>query len=107
MAFQVEEVQEALLNSGEKLIVEAVRGDYYWSSGLDKKTAVTTDPDHWPGLNMMGKILMKIRKEMRDEMTTGGFTLVEYKNTLKRKISQESAMIRNNATKTKVNGITP
>ena len=77
---QVPEVKEALLNSGDRVIVEAVPRDLYWSCGLDKEAAAKTDPNFWPGENQMGKIYMHIREVLRSEMEENEYVMVKSRN---------------------------
>jgi len=53
-AMQHAEVRNALLNTGGELIVEESIDDYFWGSGKDGT-----------GQNQTGKLLMKIRDELR------------------------------------------
>jgi hypothetical protein len=48
------DIQTILLDTGEELIVEDSPTDYYWGCGQDKS-----------GQNQLGKILMKVRQEIR------------------------------------------
>ena len=48
------ELQALLLSTGEEELVERTTDDYYWGCGTDGT-----------GKNMLGKILMEIRKELR------------------------------------------
>ncbi len=68
---QVEECQEKLLETGEKVIVEAVPTDRdkYWGSGMGKEATLHTDRNAWPGDNTMGEILMKVRQNLREELS--------------------------------------
>ena len=61
------ELKEALLKTGGSLLAEASPEDRIWGIGLDRLEAAETDPDDWPGQNLMGIILM----ELRDEFRTG------------------------------------
>ena len=49
-------IQEILLATGDDLIVENARSDYYWGCGTDGS-----------GKNKLGEILMKVREILRDE----------------------------------------
>lgn len=51
---QNKEICEILLSTGEEKIVEKTTNDYYWGCGRDGC-----------GKNMLGKILMEIRKELQ------------------------------------------
>jgi N-glycosidase YbiA len=50
------DIQEILLETGDELIVEDSPIDYYWGCGQDKT-----------GQNQLGKILMKVRQEIRQQ----------------------------------------
>lgn len=49
------DIKAILLGTAEKLLVENAPGDYYWGCGADGS-----------GLNMLGKILMQVRSELKD-----------------------------------------
>jgi N-glycosidase YbiA len=51
---QHDELRELLLSTGDEEIVEHTTNDAYWADGGDGG-----------GLNMLGKILMEIRAELR------------------------------------------
>lgn len=50
------DIQKILLDTGDELIVEDSPVDYYWGCGRDKT-----------GQNQLGKILMKVRQEIRQQ----------------------------------------
>ena len=52
------DIQQILLDTGDEEIVENAPSDYYWGIGADGS-----------GKNMLGKILMEVRGELRDERT--------------------------------------
>lgn len=52
------EIRAILLNTGEREIVENAQGDYYWGCGKDGT-----------GKNMLGKILMEVRADLRETYT--------------------------------------
>lgn len=58
--------RDDLLNSGNKVIIEALP-DPWWGCGLPYNIAVTTNPDYLPGKNNLGKLLMELRSEMRND----------------------------------------
>lgn len=62
----VREFYLAVLDAKE-IIAEAVAGDRYWSAGLNKSVALTTPPEMWPGKNVMGQLLMELRKELLNQ----------------------------------------
>ena len=54
-------IKQKLLNTGNKILVEASPYDNIWGIGLSKGKAMTTTPDNWQGTNLLGKALMEIR----------------------------------------------
>lgn len=48
------DIRDILLGTGQEELVENARGDYYWGCGADGS-----------GRNMLGKILMQVRDELR------------------------------------------
>ena len=52
------EIAEALLATGEQALVENSNYDYFWGCGRDRR-----------GENMYGKVLMKVRDRLREELT--------------------------------------
>ncbi len=60
---QVPEVRRELLERHrDAYIVEAVRGDLFWSCGYDKRRAASVHPTLYPGRNEMGRIWMRVRE---------------------------------------------
>ena len=59
------ELREALLKTGNSILAEASPKDLIWGTGLDRTAAAQTDPQNWPGQNLMGKILTELREEFR------------------------------------------
>ena len=64
---QVLGVKEALLDTKDRIMAEAVQSDVYWSCGLTKDAARVTDPAKWPGQNRLGKLWMKLRQELQED----------------------------------------
>ncbi len=105
---QVKGVRECLLATGNKVIAEAVPGDGFWSCGLSKTNATKTDPQHWPGKNVLGKLYMELRDEIIEE-EKNDFRKVTSKSesrSAKRKPSSDST-IGNATAKVRDNGTTP
>ncbi len=50
------DIKNALISTGDTNLVENAPGDYYWGCGADGT-----------GLNMLGRILMEVRQQLRDE----------------------------------------
>ena len=62
------EFRDALLSSGDEILVEAL-ADPYWGCGLPYHIAITTNPDHYTGSNKLGLLLMELRSEMKKDPT--------------------------------------
>lgn len=58
---QNNELQEKLLSTYPKKLVEASPNDLIWGIGLHESQAKTIDPTKWPGKNLLGQILTNIR----------------------------------------------
>ncbi|EPQ55536.1 DUF1768-domain-containing protein [Gloeophyllum trabeum ATCC 11539] len=63
---QNEELREALLSTGDKILVEASPRDRIWGVGYGEKSALTKSDAAW-GLNLLGKALMEARRILREE----------------------------------------
>lgn len=55
------ELFKKLKSTGNKIIVEAASYDIVWGIGLKAEVAVNIPEQDWPGLNLLGKALMKVR----------------------------------------------
>ena len=63
---QFDNYKAVLLSTGEKELVEANgRPDLVWSCGLYVSHKDILNESKWPGQNLLGKVLMKIREELR------------------------------------------
>lgn len=51
------DIQQQLLDTGDEILIEDSPKDYYWGCGADRT-----------GHNYLGKILMAVRKEIRDRL---------------------------------------
>ena len=56
-----------LLNSGSSTLVESVRGDIFWSSGLSPTHDATTKPQYFRGSNILGHVLEQVRNDLMKE----------------------------------------
>ena len=63
---QFEDYRKILLSTGDKELVEANgRPDLVWSCGLYASNPLILNEDSWPGENLLGKVLMRIREELK------------------------------------------
>lgn len=56
---------EALLATGERVLVEASPYDRIWGIGLRADHPHATSPERWRGANLLGQALMEVRARMR------------------------------------------
>lgn len=56
------DLKEFLLNTGERVLVEASPLDRVWGIGVAEDNAVAVKPEQWRGLNLLGFALMKVRR---------------------------------------------
>jgi len=68
-AKQVPEFRDALIKTGEQTLVEAVRNEMYWASGLNKDDTLLTKKHFWMGKNRMGALLLSLRSKLQNEQT--------------------------------------
>jgi len=59
--------RKALLETGDKIIVEASPYDKIWGIGIGLDNDDCLDESKWLGLNLLGKALMEVRKTLKDE----------------------------------------
>lgn len=62
---QNSDIKEVLLETGDAVLVEASPFDKIWGIGLGSKKAKGIPPEEWPGENLLGKALMKVRDDFR------------------------------------------
>ena len=63
---QFDDYKAVLLSTGDKELVEANgRPDLVWGCGLYANDPRVLDEKQWQGQNLLGKVLMKVRKELR------------------------------------------
>ncbi|SUY42887.1 NADAR family protein [Clostridium perfringens] len=58
---QNEELKKFLLNTKNKIIVEASPYDSIWGVGLSVNNENITNPNKWSGKNLLGFALMEVR----------------------------------------------
>lgn len=61
-------LKESLLNTGDTVIVEASPVDKIWGIGLAEDHPNATRPDKWPGQNLLGVVLMKVRDKIKESV---------------------------------------
>jgi ribA/ribD-fused uncharacterized protein len=61
--------RKKLLNC-KGLIVEAIKGDLFWSAGLDENDLRNMPKDKWPGQNVLGQLHMELRDEIQEFLRT-------------------------------------
>lgn len=61
---QNENLKKALLDTGNKKICESSPYDRIWGIALNEEVAKKTPESEWPGQNLLGKVLMKVRDEL-------------------------------------------
>jgi len=66
---QSSKLKEFLLNTNERVLVEASPVDTIWGIGLEANTFEATNPTKWKGLNLLGFALMRVRKILIENKT--------------------------------------
>jgi ribA/ribD-fused uncharacterized protein len=54
-----------LLGTGEKVLVEASPRDRIWGIGMGKNNPDAVHPERWRGQNLLGFVLMEVRRQLR------------------------------------------
>jgi ribA/ribD-fused uncharacterized protein len=62
---QQEALRTFLLNTGDRILVEASPDDQIWGIGLAEDHPDAAVPDRWKGLNLLGFALMEVRDRLR------------------------------------------
>lgn len=63
---QNEILKKMLLATGDKILVEASPYDRIWGIGIGERHLDATNPNHWRGLNLLGKCLMEARSVIKN-----------------------------------------
>ena len=61
---QYDELKEYLLSTGKSVLVAADPKDKLWGIGLDAETAAKIPEENWPGQNLLGQALMRVREKL-------------------------------------------
>lgn len=64
--FMDETLLKQLLDTGDKILVEGSPYDKIWGVGLKFDSEEILDEKNWEGLNLLGKVLMKVRSDIRN-----------------------------------------
>ena len=59
------DILSKLINTGEKVLVEASPSDTIWGVGLRPDNPDINNPNMWKGANLLGKCLMKVRHMLK------------------------------------------
>lgn len=62
---QNEKPLQYLLSTGNKTLAEASPYDTIWGIGMEASDPNSVHPDKWKGKNLLGKVLMRVRNELR------------------------------------------
>lgn len=62
---QNEGLKKELLETGDRILVEASPLDNIWGIGLDEKAKGIEDPSNWKGLNLLGQAITLVKNELR------------------------------------------
>ena len=62
-------MKDFLLGTGESVLVEASPYDRVWGIGLAKNDPRALNPAEWQGKNLLGFALMKVRRDLVQELT--------------------------------------
>jgi len=63
---QNEDIKKLLLETGNKIIVECSPYDSIWGNGLNISDTLITPIENWKGTNRLGKALMRVRNNLRN-----------------------------------------
>lgn len=63
---QNEEPRKLLLETGERILVEASPYDKIWGIGMGENEDGVENEANWKGLNLLGKVLMQVREKILD-----------------------------------------
>lgn len=101
---QNDALKEYLLSTGDAMIAEASPKDAVWGIGIDEKTAEKTPQSEWPGQNLLGKALMKVRGMLKNgEDDTN--EVRQNKESLKQFIAEREAQQKVNAAFSKAKSV--
>lgn len=62
---QHEDLKQRLLATGNKILAEASPYDLIWGIGFSAKDDLALDQKNWKGQNLLGQVLMSVRKALK------------------------------------------
>ncbi|MEM7372062.1 MAG: NADAR family protein [Bacteroidota bacterium] len=62
-------LREYLLNTSQRILVEASPYDSIWGIGMGKENPHASHPHIWKGLNLLGFALMEVRDRLREDIS--------------------------------------
>lgn len=65
------ELQEKLLDTGNKILVEGTPMDPVWGVMVHWKDDRILDQRNWKGQNLLGKVLMRVRQDLKSAIVNG------------------------------------
>jgi hypothetical protein len=65
------ELQEKLLDTGNKILVEGTPMDPVWGVMVHWKDDRILDERNWKGKNLLGKVLMRVRQDLKSAIVNG------------------------------------
>ena len=63
--FSLPQLKQQILQTGDKILVEASPYDNIWGIGMGENDKGVDDPENWKGQNLLGKVLGDIREELK------------------------------------------
>ena len=61
------DLKEEMLNTGNRIFVEASPLDTIWGIGMSEDEMGIDDPSFWQGLNLLGQALTLVKNQLRNE----------------------------------------
>ena len=75
---QNEDIRETLLSTGSTLLAECSPYDRKWGIGIDINDPDRLEISKWKGKNLLGRILMEVREELRQEIQASSDGRLKY-----------------------------
>lgn len=75
---QNEDIRETLLSTGSALLAECSPYDRKWGIGIDINAPDWLEISKWKGKNLLGRILMEVREELRQEIQASSDGRLKY-----------------------------